>query len=81
MRYGRSIFVLLVLALIYLGAYAFLVRTASVISNPRTGAFYAHPGYGGCPSFVFAPVHAIDRHLIRPQHWASSTPVGPVVAR
>ena len=60
-----------VLALgMYIGAYFLAVRPGgSVWFTPTGRTLYTLPGYGGLPPRLFAPIHYLDRVLIRPKYW------------
>jgi hypothetical protein len=63
---------------LYASAYFALLEgkqyRGPISTNPVTGAnkFIVEPRYriGGYTEALFAPIHGIDRHYVRPDYWA-----------
>lgn len=62
-----------VVLLLYLASYFLVVRPGvSVWFAPTGKKILSLPDYRGLPAKLFAPVHYLDRNLLRPRLWGSS---------
>lgn len=63
-----------VLALgMYIVAYYLAVRPGGAVWFTSTGRkIYTLPSYGGLSPSLFAPIHYLDRTVIRPKYWGPS---------
>jgi hypothetical protein len=57
---------------LYVSAYCLLVRAGGTIwFTPNGKKILVVPNYRGVPSQIFAPIHYLDRNLIRPHYWGA----------
>ena len=59
--------------IVYVSAYILLVRPGARIWFAPTGkTIVVLADYHGVPGQIFAPIHYLDRNLIRPQFWGGA---------
>jgi hypothetical protein len=62
--------VVLSVVCIYVVAYFHLVRVQATVQTSNPTRCLSSPGYGAVPSELFAPIHCIDKRLLRPRMWS-----------
>jgi hypothetical protein len=61
---------LLALMCAYVISYFALVRTQTVMELRKSNRCEIGPGYGVMPAELFAPIHWVDKAVLRPHMWS-----------